>query len=50
MISQLLPAGGGRASFELALEGMRDQPWEAINKVALSVRQEARTMSEAEKR
>ena len=49
-LSQLLPAVGGRQSFELALEGMRDQPWDAINKVALSVRQEARTMSDAEKR
>ena len=50
VLSVLLPAVGGRASFELALEGMRHQPWEAINRVALSVRQEARTMSEAEKR
>ena len=50
VLSQLLPAVGGSKSFELTLEGMRDQPWDAINKVALSVRQEARTMSEAEKR
>lgn len=49
-LSQLLPAVGGRQSFEMALEGMRDQPWDAINKVALSVRAEARTMSEAERR
>ncbi len=50
VLSQLLPAVGGSKSFELTLEGMRDQPWEAINKVALSVRQEARTMSEPQKR
>lgn len=50
VLSQLLPAVGGRQSFEMALEGLRDQPWDAINKVALSVRQEARTMSEAERR
>jgi HEAT repeat protein len=50
VLSQLLPAVGGRQSFEMALEGMRDQPWDAINKVALSVRAEARTMSEAERR
>lgn len=50
VLSQLLPAVGGRQSFELTLEGLRDQPWDAINKVTLSVRQEARTMSEAERR
>ena len=49
-LSQLLPAVGGRQSFEMALEGLRGQPWDAINKVALSVRQEARGMSEAERR
>lgn len=50
VLSQLLPALHGRQSFEMSLEGLRDQPWDAINKVALSVRQEARTMSEAERR
>ncbi len=50
VLSQLLPAVGGRQSFEMALEGLRGQPWDAINKVALSVRQEVRTMSEAERR
>jgi hypothetical protein len=50
VLSQLLPAVGGRQSFEMALEGMRGQPWDAINKVALSVRAEARAMSEAERR
>jgi HEAT repeat protein len=50
VLSQLLPAVHGAQSFEMALEGLRDQPWEAINKVALTVRQEARTMSEAERR
>lgn len=50
VLSQLLPAVGGRQSFEMALEGLRGQPWDAINKVALSVRQEVRTMSEADRR
>lgn len=50
VLSTLLPSVGGRQSFELALEGMRGQTWEAVNPVALSVRQEAKTMSEAEKR
>ncbi|MFZ5441509.1 MAG: HEAT repeat domain-containing protein [Myxococcota bacterium] len=50
VLSQLLPAVGGRQSFEMALEGLRGQPWDAINKVALTVRQEARAMSEAERR
>lgn len=49
-LSQLLPAVGGRQSFELTLAGLSGQPWDAINKVALSVRQEARAMSEAERR
>ena len=50
VLSQRLPAVGGRQSFELALEGLRGQPWDAINRIALSVRQEARGMSEAERR
>jgi HEAT repeat protein len=50
ILSQLLPAVGGKQSFELALEGLRGQPFDAINKVALSVRQEAREMSEAQRR
>ncbi|MBX7100181.1 MAG: HEAT repeat domain-containing protein [Myxococcaceae bacterium] len=49
-LSKLLPAVGGKASFEMALEGLRGQAWEAANPVALSLRQEARTMSPAEKR
>ncbi|MBL8919911.1 MAG: HEAT repeat domain-containing protein [Myxococcaceae bacterium] len=50
ILSQLLPAVGGKQSFELALEGLRGQPFDAINKVTLSVRQEAREMSEAQRR
>ena len=50
VLSQLLPAVHGRQSFELTLDGLRDQPWDAINKVALSVRLEARTMTQAERR
>lgn len=50
VLSQLLPAVGGKQSFELALEGLRGQPFEAINKVTLSVRVEAREMSEAQRR
>jgi hypothetical protein len=50
VLSQLLPAVGGKQSFELALEGLRGQPYDAINKVALSLRHEAREMSEAQRR
>lgn len=50
VLSALLPAVGGKQSFELALEGLRGQPFDAINKVTLSVRQEAREMSEAQRR
>ncbi len=50
VLSTLLPSVGGRQSFELALEGMRGQGWDAVNQVALSVRQEARSMTEAEKK
>lgn len=49
-VSQALPSMGGKASFQLTLEGMRGQPWDAVNKVALSVRQEVRGASEAERR
>ncbi|MBL8954490.1 MAG: HEAT repeat domain-containing protein, partial [Myxococcaceae bacterium] len=49
-LSQLLPAVGTSKSFEMALEGMRGQPWETINKVALSVRAEAKAGTEAERR
>ncbi|MCA3011369.1 MAG: hypothetical protein INH41_03105 [Myxococcaceae bacterium] len=50
VLSQLLPAVGGKQSFELALEGLRGQPFDAINKVTLSLRHEAREMSEAQRR
>jgi hypothetical protein len=50
VLSQLLPAVGGKQSFELALEGLRGQSFDAINKVALSLRHEAREMSEAQRR
>ena len=49
-LSQLLPAVGGRLSFEMALEGMRGQVWEAVNRVALSVRQEMKTASAADRK
>src|SRR5437660_3081032 len=39
-LSELLPAV--RGSFALVLDGLRGQPWEAVSKVALSVRQGAR--------
>jgi hypothetical protein len=50
VLSQLLPAVGGKQSFELALDGLRGQGWDAANRVALSLRQEARTMTEASRR
>src|SRR5947207_758220 len=39
-LSGLLPAV--RGSFAMVLDGLRGQPWEAVSKVALSVRQVAR--------
>ncbi len=50
VLSQLLPAVGGRQSLELALEEMKGQSWEHINKVALSARAESKTMSPAERK
>ena len=49
-LSQLLPAVGGRLSFEMTLEGLRGQPFDAVNRVALSVRQEVKSAAEAERR
>lgn len=49
-LAQLLPAVGGRLSFEMTLEGMRGQPWEAVNRVALSVRQEMKTAAAADRK
>jgi len=40
LVSGLLPAM--RGSFAMVLEGLRGQPWEAVSKLALSVRQSAR--------
>jgi hypothetical protein len=50
-VAEALPAmGGGKASFGLTLEGLRGQPWDAVNKVALSVRHEVKSASPAERR
>lgn len=49
-LSQLLPAVGGRLSVEMTLEGLWGQPFDAVNKVALSVRQEVKGAPEAERR
>ena len=50
LLSQLLPAVGGRQSLELALEEMKGQSWDSINKVALSARAEAKTAGLAERK
>lgn len=50
LLSQLLPKVGSRQSFELTLDGLKGQPWDAINRVALAVRQELREASDAERR
>ena len=50
VLSQLLPAVGGRQSLELALEEMKGQGWDHINKVALSARAEAKTSSPADRK
>ena len=49
-LSQLLPAVGGRLSFEMTLEGLKGQPFDAVSRVALSVRQEVKAASTAERR
>src|SRR5439155_18507738 len=49
-LSQLLPAVGGKASVEMALDGMLGQSWDTISKVALSMRAEAKSASDAERR
>ncbi|MHB8878544.1 MAG: HEAT repeat domain-containing protein, partial [Myxococcaceae bacterium] len=49
-LSQLLPAVGGRLSMEMTLEGLLGQPFDAVNRVALSVRQEVKSAPEAERR
>ncbi len=49
-LSALLPSVGGRQSLDLALEGLLGQPFDAVNRVALSLRQEAKTLSPAEKK
>ena len=47
-LSGLLPAV--RGSFAMVLDGLRGQPWDAVSKVALSVRQTARAASPAERK
>lgn len=49
-LSQLLPAVGGRLSFEMTIEGLRGQSWDAVNKVALSVRQEMKNASPGDRK
>ena len=46
-VSGMLPAV--RGSFAMVLDGLKGQPWDAVSKVALSVRQTARTASPSEK-
>ncbi len=50
LLSQMLPAVGGRQGFELTIEGLKDQSWDEVNKVALSVRQEMRDAPDSERR
>jgi HEAT repeat protein len=49
-LSQVLPALGGKQSFELALQGLHDQTYEAANRVALSIRHELKGASDADKK
>jgi HEAT repeat protein len=46
-VSGMLPAV--RGSFAMVLDGLKGQPWDAVSKVALSVRQTARTAAPSEK-
>ena len=50
VLSQLLPKVGSKQSFEMALDGMIGQPFDAVNRIALSMRQEAKAASEAERK
>ena len=50
ILSQMMPAVGGRQGFELTIEGLKDQPWEEVNKVALSVRLEMRDAPDSERK
>jgi HEAT repeat protein len=47
-LSELLPGVPG--SFAMVLEGLHGQPWEAVSKVALSVRQSVRAAPPAERK
>jgi HEAT repeat protein len=47
-LSELLPAV--RGSFAMVLDGLRGQPWEAVSKVALSVRHSARAAPPPERK
>lgn len=49
-LSQLLPSVGGKLSFEMTLEGLLGQPFDAANKVALSVRAEVKSASAADRK
>lgn len=50
VLSQLLPSVGGRQSLELALEEMKGQGWDLVNRIALSARAEAKASSPAERK
>jgi len=43
-VAEALDLGGGKQSFEIALEGLRGQAWEAANRVTLSLRQEIKAL------
>lgn len=49
-LSQLLPSLGGKGSFQLVLDGLVGQPFDAANRIALSVRQEVKGQGPAERR
>lgn len=49
-LAQVLPALGGKKSFDLALEGLLGQPWDGCMKVALAVRAEVKGATPAERK
>lgn len=49
-IAGAVQVSGGKQSLEIALEGLRGQPWEAANRVTLSIRQEVKELKEAERK
>jgi HEAT repeat protein len=49
-VAGAIQVGGSRQSFEIALEGLRGQSWEAANRVTLALRPEVKGLSPADRK